>query len=422
MLLQAPQPAPPPSPDVILVVIDDVAWDDIEDATTPAIDELQSQGASFTGFHSMPICSPTRVALWTGLYPRSLGVGQLVNVWEAEEPLLDPDMRTLPRAMAEAGYATCLVGKWHAGAFLDATGEAVPELGATGLGGFDSWRAGIPSNVGAPLSGGTGYSDWYRVDDGVGRFVTEYATEEHWLAAEQWWLTTSSPRFMAVCLNAPHGPFHRPPDGWFRTDRGPGKTANYLMMLESADIVIEQLRDLAPDAWFILVSDNGTPPFTNGSADMSKRTTFRRGVNVPLIIDVPGDREVPVAEGLCGIYDLFSTIACIAGVPGSSDGVNLLPATGGEEKIRNWVVSERWPSNGGTTAGGIGALDDFMIRTDRWKMRRLDDVEWLYDLYTYPNENIRKNVAGPNLTADEVAAVEQLRAFERELPPRGGPE
>ena len=59
-------------PNIVLVFIDDMGWGDFscfgnEDAQTPNIDRLASEGIRFEQFYvNSPICSPSRTAISTG--------------------------------------------------------------------------------------------------------------------------------------------------------------------------------------------------------------------------------------------------------------------------------------------------------------------------------------------------------------------
>ena len=77
-LLAAACSAPPPSLNVVLIVIDDMGWTDaaVYGSTfyeTPNIAELAARGARFTQFYTAsPVCSPTRASLMTGKHPARL--------------------------------------------------------------------------------------------------------------------------------------------------------------------------------------------------------------------------------------------------------------------------------------------------------------------------------------------------------------
>src|SRR4029453_16111902 len=65
-------------PNVILILIDDMGWTDLgcqgsKFYETPNIDRLAARGMRFThGYSACTVCSPTRAAVMTGLYPARL--------------------------------------------------------------------------------------------------------------------------------------------------------------------------------------------------------------------------------------------------------------------------------------------------------------------------------------------------------------
>src|SRR5688500_17248879 len=69
------QPAPPPRPNVIFVLADDLGLGDVgcyggTVAATPNLDRMAKEGTRFTRYYSAsPICSPSRAALITGQFP-----------------------------------------------------------------------------------------------------------------------------------------------------------------------------------------------------------------------------------------------------------------------------------------------------------------------------------------------------------------
>ena len=117
-----PAPTRPPasSPNVVLVLLDDMGFSDIgpfgSEIATPALDRLAAQGLRFTNYHTTPLCSPSRAAIQTGRNPHRAGFGAVANFdpgfpgWTME---IGPEVQTLPEAMRAAGYATFAVGKWH---------------------------------------------------------------------------------------------------------------------------------------------------------------------------------------------------------------------------------------------------------------------------------------------------------------------
>jgi arylsulfatase A-like enzyme len=103
-------------PNVVLVIVDDLRWDEFGAAghpyvKTPNIDRLAREGATFSrAFHATPLCSPNRACLLTGQYAARHGVYS-----NADRNLLSHQLRTFPQELRRSGYTTGLVGKWHMG-------------------------------------------------------------------------------------------------------------------------------------------------------------------------------------------------------------------------------------------------------------------------------------------------------------------
>jgi len=83
--------------------------DEAEPVDTPTLDALAGRGVAFDrAYCQVPLCTPSRICLLTGCDPvRSGG-------WD-NGSRLSPGRPTLASTFADAGYATCLVGKMHLG-------------------------------------------------------------------------------------------------------------------------------------------------------------------------------------------------------------------------------------------------------------------------------------------------------------------
>jgi N-sulfoglucosamine sulfohydrolase len=98
----------------VVIVADDVAWDDIgafghPTIRTPNLDVLARMGLRFTNaFLTTSSCSPARCSILTGRYPHSTGAADL------HDPL-PSDQVTFVERLREAGYYTASAGKWHMG-------------------------------------------------------------------------------------------------------------------------------------------------------------------------------------------------------------------------------------------------------------------------------------------------------------------
>ena len=102
-------------PNVILIMADDLGYECLgvngaEKYQTPNLDRLASTGMRFTNAFANPLCTPSRVKLMTGMY----NVRNYIRFG-----LLGRKETTFGHIMKDAGYRTCIVGKWQLGKELD---------------------------------------------------------------------------------------------------------------------------------------------------------------------------------------------------------------------------------------------------------------------------------------------------------------
>jgi arylsulfatase A-like enzyme len=111
-------------PNIIFIFADDWGWGDLSchgntSLKTPNLDKLASQGTDFQQFNVLnPVCSPSRAAVMTGMYPARFSVHQhfatpAQNHERGMPDWLDPKAPSLPRFLNHAGYRTAHFGKWH---------------------------------------------------------------------------------------------------------------------------------------------------------------------------------------------------------------------------------------------------------------------------------------------------------------------
>ena len=96
-------------PNIILIMADDLGYETLgvygsDSYQTPNLDKLANEGMRFEHCYSTPLCTPSRVQLMTGKYGfrNYIGFG-----------LLDPKEKTFGHYLQEAGYKTCIAGKWQ---------------------------------------------------------------------------------------------------------------------------------------------------------------------------------------------------------------------------------------------------------------------------------------------------------------------
>ena len=105
-----------PRPNILLVVVDDLRFDDFGAAghpfaRTPHLDRLAREGAQFKNFFAVtPLCSPSRANILTGLETRHHGI-----LDSTERSPRSHELPTFARTLRAAGYHTGFIGKWHMG-------------------------------------------------------------------------------------------------------------------------------------------------------------------------------------------------------------------------------------------------------------------------------------------------------------------
>ncbi|MBQ77656.1 MAG: sulfatase atsG [Cellvibrionales bacterium] len=105
-------------PNIVLVLADDMSWFDVgayhrqfdyvpNNAITPNIDRVASEGMLFTrSFTATAMCAPTRMQLYTGLYPvRNGAYGNHTRVYD--------NVKSAAHYFREHGYRVGLSGKGH---------------------------------------------------------------------------------------------------------------------------------------------------------------------------------------------------------------------------------------------------------------------------------------------------------------------
>lgn len=110
-------------PNLVVIVADDLGYGETgmmgnDEIPTPSIDALAAAGVRCTsGYVTASYCSASRAGLFTGRYQSRFGyemnpTGRRNLYPEAGLPTTET---TFVKRLAEAGYATGLVGKWHLG-------------------------------------------------------------------------------------------------------------------------------------------------------------------------------------------------------------------------------------------------------------------------------------------------------------------
>jgi choline-sulfatase len=328
-----------------------------EPVHTPNLDLLASQGVRFTdAYCQMPLCTPSRLSILTGLEARRCGG------W-FNESVLRPELPTIPSMLNAAGYASCLVGKMHL-------------FGTNQLAGFSNRPYGdLTGKTGhqwEPLnSKKTGpYAMRFRTSDAGVTEIPESQMQEHLVAEEglafvreNLHCNSGRPWFLCLSFSRPHFPlttprrhferywpqgvtppkveaggdaYHHPMSINMRNTFEADQISNAEMMKARAgyfacvDYLDEIIGDLLVrmekaghlrNTIIIYTSDHGEMAGEHGV--WWKQGWYEACTRVPLLISLPeqryGNMPAKVRRTPVALLDLFPTICSFAGVPYPSD-------------------------------------------------------------------------------------------------------
>ncbi len=400
-----PGRAADPKPNIILIVADDLGWSDTavygsEFYRTPAVDALAATGMRFTNaYASNPLCSPTRAALLTGLYPGRIGLttpnGHIADVvLEASLPTqagpeaktvtptpvsrLSNDYVTIAERLKVAGYATAFMGKWHLG-----SDPYIPENQ-----GFDVVVGGR-ENPGPPPPGFF-FAPWNidtlpkspegtHIADVLGDAAVEFIDENR-----------DRPFFLNLWFYDVHAPFQAKEDlvdefTELADQSAPQHSPTMAAMISTMDTNIERVMEklkelgLAENTLVIFTSDNGgnmydevdgTTPTNNAPLRNGKGNSYEGGVRVPFVAVWPGKIEAGVVdETITSSIDMFPTFLEVAGLERDPahplDGESILPVLEGGE-ISSRPYFDYFPHNVVATKN-VAATS---VRDGDWKLLR----------------------------------------------------
>ncbi|MFN8190140.1 MAG: sulfatase [Nocardioidaceae bacterium] len=330
-------------PNVIVISFDDLPWNGLgcygnDFYETPNIDRLAANGMRFTqAYAAAPVCSPTRAALMTGLFPARTGITNYLD--EESVPgtkFLKPKFRTVPEYVAERGYRSALIGKWHL--TEDYSGPYRKRLGNPFVHGFDD----VLLSEEKYIDQGDMFFP-YRFMPSVRGRTPRYLTDR--IARESaGWITehADEPFFMHISNYAVHFRWQAPADlvdKYRRKQRQHPEFDNKRYLPEVAAMVercddqvgrIDQtLRDagIADNTLLLITSDNGgaVGP-SNRPLRGEKATLYEGGIRVPLIASWPGTVPAGTAsDSVVSTVDILPTIKELSGARdrGSLDGVSL---------------------------------------------------------------------------------------------------
>jgi len=342
----APAAAPRTSgpPNVILILADDIGVEGFNtyggEYYTPNIDRLAREGVRFANAHAMPLCSPSRTRLMTGLENH--------RNYEAFG-YLAPGQVTFGNVMKSAGYATGIVGKWQLmGNGFDGRVGITPEQA-----GFDEsylWQLKALDAKGSRYWGPTRATNGRnRInEEGFGPdFDSHYALD--FISRHK-----GEPFFLYYPMVLVHDPFVPTPDSMTAQDAKTRFAGMVAYMDKLVGKLMDRLREEGLDQNTVVIfsGDNGTNRAITSTRDGyqirgGKGLPTVNGTHVPMIVWAPG--KVPqgqTRQGLFDFADVLPTIADIGGarVPANIDGVDQMPVVMGQKPAaRDWIFEHYAP-------------------------------------------------------------------------------
>ena len=313
-------------PNLVLIIADDMAWDDCgvcghPNIKTPNIDQLAANGMMFhQAFLTTSSCSPTRASIVTGTYPHQTDAEQLH--WE-----IPPDKVTFVEKLKEAGYWTGQAGKWHMGDHIKDRFDFLAEENT------DLLRESVGE---LPEADGSGSHLWIP--------LIQHRPENQPFFL---WLASLDPHraYFEGTIDEPHTPDdvilppYVPDTEAVRKD-----FAMYYDEISRLDEytgrVVEELerQGVLDNTVILFISDNGRP------FPRDKTTLYDSGIKTPWIIkwvdQIPRGTET---ESLVSVLDIAPTFLALAGLEAGETfaGKDFSPVLSDPDvKIRDYVYGQ----------------------------------------------------------------------------------
>ena len=333
-------------PHIVYIMADDWGWANVgyhrnpptREVDTPNIDSLVKDGLELDQFYVYRFCSPSRSSLMSGRLPIHVNdQNQNIDNYNPDDPVsgyagIPRNMTAIASKLKDAGYATHMVGKWHAG-------------GAT--------RDHIPTGRGFDTSFGylNGANDYYTevhqkcnttpiVDlwdsdkpatgiNGTGPDHYEEALFEERLMQIVSEHDTTTPLFLYYPAHLVHAPL-QVPDRYIEKFKFIDDKARqqYHAMVKYLDDVIGNLttalkkRGMWDSLLLVTSSDNGGPLYAGGAANNyplkgGKYSEWQGGIRVNAFVSggyLPEKMRGQKSEEYIHIADWYATFCALAGV------------------------------------------------------------------------------------------------------------
>jgi len=354
-------------PNIILVITDDQGYGDLgihgnPFIRTPVLDSLAIKSTRIDPFYVSPVCAPTRSSLMTGRFHLRTGVYDTYN----GGAMMATEEVTVAEVLANNGYHTAMVGKWH-------LGDSYPMRPMDQ--GFQYYLAHKGGGIGQPgddfenfIRGDSSYYDSYLWENGkqVRRegYCSDVFTEQAIKYINEHKIKRpSEPFFLYLSYNAPHTPLQLPEkyDREYREmEYGPGDfdvSGDRLSSMNSRDMeaarkvygmvsniddnmgrllkTLEEL-EIEENTLVVFMTDNGPQQrrYTAG-LNQGKGSVMEGGIRVPCMFYWKGVlQENRIISNPSAHIDMMPTLLEFAGIPyeGDMDGISLYPALTGKNE------------------------------------------------------------------------------------------
>jgi N-acetylgalactosamine-6-sulfatase len=382
---------PASRPNIIFIFADDWGWGDLSShghpwLKTPHLDRLAREGTDFHQFNVLnPVCSPSRTAAMTGMFPSRFGISQhfaapAQNLARNMPDWLDVLAPSIARFFQQAGYRTAHFGKWH---LTNRNTRGAPEPTAYGFDEFAIFNGGAE----------TASADLHATPDNAAKFIAANKDRPFYLNV---WLHES---------HLPHVPTKASLEKWSHLDE---QKRVYAAVITDGDNAVGRVLEaldsagIAQNTIVIFSSDNGpetTAPAaqresrdndakaagyggyysvgSSGGLRGEKRSLFEGGVRVPFLVRWPGRTPAGAINDTTAVtaVDLLPTLSTAAGItlPADyrGDGEDLLAALTGQLVKRTKPIFWDWTGK----AADPHWWPRIAVRDGDWKLLLTADVQ-----------------------------------------------
>ena len=400
-------------------------------APTPHIDRLAAEGTRFTQYYSgSPICSPSRVALTTGMMPARWNITSYLSSKKHNRTcemadFLDPSAPSVARALRQNGYRTAHFGKWHMGGGRDVTdAPGIPQYG------FEEYASTYESPDPDPLLTATNWI-WSKQDSIERWDRTAYFVDKtlEFLAKNK-----EGSSYINLWPDDVHTPWIPDAETMAAHPRDSEKLPSLQEVIVELDTQIGRLMagikalGLDENTLVIFTSDNGPLPAFGDRRTVGLRGTklslYEGGIRMPFILRYPG--KVPAGRvnetDVMVAMDLLPTFCKITNSPVPNaeklDGVDVSAAWFGKKFAREQPIFWEYGRNHESFVYPPDAGDvspNLAMRRGSWKLLLKDDGTdpQLYDMKKDAPETQNVAAQNPKITQE---MSRQLLAWRKSLP------